>query len=139
MRQARAEEIAYFRKMKVYTKVSIEECKRVTGKMPIGVRWVDVNKEDELNPKYRSRFVAKEINHKPMPEMYAATPPLEALRAVIGCAVNRSLWSKDSAVHIMITDVSRAYFYAKAIRPVYVRLAPEDCLPGEENVCGRLN
>ena len=50
------------RMQKVYTKVPIEECRRVTGKGPIGVRWVDVNKEDEVNPKYRSRLVAKEIN-----------------------------------------------------------------------------
>ena len=37
-RRPRAEEIKYFKKMKVYTKVSIEGCKRVTGKPPIGVR-----------------------------------------------------------------------------------------------------
>ncbi len=65
--------------MKVCTMVSVDKCRRVTGKNPIGVRWVDDNKEEKLNPKYRSRLVAKEIIHKPMPEMYAATPPLEAL------------------------------------------------------------
>merc|ERR1711884_819928 len=103
-----------------------------------GVRWVDVNKEDELNPNYRSRLVAKEINTKNMPEMYAATPPLEALRAVISCAVNRDLGDMKDLFKIIVTDVSRAFFYAKAIRPVYVKLAPEDCLPGEEGLCGKL-
>ena len=39
----------------MYVKVPIEECRRVTGRNPLGVRWVDVNKEDELNPNYRSR------------------------------------------------------------------------------------
>ena len=77
--------------MKVYTKVQISECKRLTGKGPIGVRWVDVNKEDELNQLYRSRLITKEINTHVMPEMYAATPPLEALRAVISCTVNEDL------------------------------------------------
>ena len=78
VREFRKEEIEYFREMKVYMKVPISECKRVTSKGPIGVRWVDVNKEDELNPSYRSRIVVKEDNTHAMPEMYAATPPLEA-------------------------------------------------------------
>ena len=55
----RMEKIEYFTKMNVYTKLPVEECKKVTGKGPIGVRWVDVNKEDDINPKYRSRLVAK--------------------------------------------------------------------------------
>ena len=37
MRQARQEEIAYFKAMKVYEKVSLEEAWRVTGKAPIAV------------------------------------------------------------------------------------------------------
>ena len=39
---------------------------------------------------------------------------------------------------LMYADVSRAYFYAKAVRPVYVRLPDEDRLPGDENRCGKL-
>ena len=31
------------------------------GKPPISVKWVDVNKGDDLNPNYRSRLVAREI------------------------------------------------------------------------------
>lgn len=31
------------------------------------------------------------------------------------------------------------YFYANSIRPVYIKLADEDCIPGEESFCGRLN
>ena len=38
----------------------------------------------------------------------------------------------------MYADVSRAYFYAKAVRPVYVRLPDKDRLPGDENKCGKL-
>ena len=37
-----------------------EEIKK-TGKKPIGSRWVDINKGDEVNSDYRSRLVAKEI------------------------------------------------------------------------------
>ena len=49
------------------------------------------------------------------------------------------LSTKGANYKMLYADVSRAYFYAKAIRPVYVKLAPEDCLPGEEGMCGRLN
>ena len=39
----------------------------------------------------------------------------------------------------MIADVRRAYFHAKSTRLTYVKLPPEDVLPGEEDMCGRLN
>ena len=39
---------------------------------------------------------------------------------------------------LLYADVSRAYFYAKAVRPVYVRLPEEDTEPGDEGKCGRL-
>ena len=42
-------------------------------------------------------------------------------------------------VKLMVTDVSRAYFHAMVIRPVYVKFAAEDCLEGEEDMCRRLN
>ena len=38
----------------------------------------------------------------------------------------------------MYADVSRVYFYAKAVRPVYVRLPEEDVGPGDEGKCGKL-
>ena len=34
----------------------------------------------------------------------------------------------------MVNDVSRAYFYAKAIRKVYAEIAEEDREPGDENM-----
>ena len=38
----------------------------------------------------------------------------------------------------MHADVSRAYFYASAARPVYVKLPGEDCGPEDKGKCGRL-
>jgi hypothetical protein len=29
--------------------------------MPIKVHWINTNKQDEMNPKYRSRLVAKDF------------------------------------------------------------------------------
>ena len=61
VRKAREEEMEYFRRMQVYRKVPIQRCKDETGKLPIKVRRVDTNKQDESDPKYRSRLVAKDF------------------------------------------------------------------------------
>ena len=74
VRRARAEELKHFKEHAVYKKVSIEECKRLTGRGPIGSMWIDINKGDESSPEYRSRFVAKEVNTHAADEMFAATP-----------------------------------------------------------------
>ena len=51
-------------------------CWANTGKDPIGTRWVDVKKGDDVNPEYRSRLVAKEIKRDNREDLFAATPPL---------------------------------------------------------------
>ena len=56
---ARRKEIQYFKSMGVYDKVNISESYAQTGRAPVGVRWVDVNKGDSENPNHRSRLVAK--------------------------------------------------------------------------------
>ena len=62
VKTAREEEMKEFRSHEVYKKVPIKECWAITGKDPIGTRWVDINKGDELQPEYRSRLVAQELN-----------------------------------------------------------------------------
>ena len=59
VKQARPSEMEYYRKMSVYRKVPISECIAKTGKKPIGVRWVDIDKGDRTRPNCRSRLVAK--------------------------------------------------------------------------------
>ena len=46
-KQARCEEIVYFKDMNVYTKVPVKECWANTGKAPIATRWIHINKGDE--------------------------------------------------------------------------------------------
>jgi len=100
VRAARAEEISQgIRKYEVYRKVPISEAIRVTGKKPIGTRWVDVNKGDEVNPEYRSRLVAKEIKVSKREDLFAATPPLEAKKALFSLAV-----TKASASNVVIRE-----------------------------------
>ena len=105
MKKARKEEIEYFRQMGVYDKVKIEESLKVTGKAPIAVRWVDVNKGDSANPKYRSRLVAKEFNTGVNHDLYAATPPSECLRPMLSMLASSQ--GKDTT--LMYADASRAH------------------------------
>ena len=130
--EARREEIRYFKSRGVYEKVPIEESWHQTGKAPIAVRWVDINKGDEVYKNYRSRLVAKEFRTDLRPDLYAATPPSECLKFLI------SMMASNRGFKIMYADVSRAYFYAKAVRPVYVQLPDEDKEEGDEARCGKL-
>ena len=59
--EARAKELAYFHSKGVWLKVPIGRVRAATGRPPITVRWVDVNKGDEQNPNYRSRLVARQL------------------------------------------------------------------------------
>lgn len=83
-----------------------------------GTRWVDVNKGDSENPNRRSIFVGEEFNMGKDDTLYAATPPLEALRYMLSCA---SAWGGGNSVRkgVVINVVRRACFYAKATRDIY--------------------
>eukprot|EP00973_Karenia_brevis_P014279 1945027-Karenia_brevis.AAC.1 len=84
VREARRKEMAYIIEMGVYEKVKIEEAYERTGKAPIKLRWIDTNKSnDENEPNYRSRLVAKEFNNGQRLDLYSATPPLELIRSLL--------------------------------------------------------
>ena len=63
-------------------KVPYEEARRLTGKPPITVRWVDTNKGDEVDENYRFRLVARQLkaHDHSTTSYFAPSPPLEALR-----------------------------------------------------------
>ena len=132
VKEARRLEIEYVRKMGVYMKLHKSAAK---GPKVVGLTWIDTNKMDAANPMIRSRVVAREFNDGVDPNLFAATPPIEALRYILSKAATKG----DSQCYIMLKDVSRAFFNAKVTREVYVKLPPEDVLPGEENMVGRLN
>ena len=140
VKAARGDEMKKFAQHEVYTKCPISECVQITGKQPIGTKWIDINKGDMAHPNYRSRLVAKEIRRGPNEEMFAATPPLEAKKCLFSHVMSqyaRGRCKKTSdKLKLMFVDVSRAYFYAPSRRPVYVNLPDEDYEPG---MCGRLN
>ena len=128
------EEIEYVRKMGLYTKVPVEDSHTKIGKAPIIVRWIDINKDDHQNPNYRSRLVAREVNTCKRDDLFAGTPPLEALKSILAMTA-----SGNRGEVIMINDVSLAFFHAKARPEVYVHFAAEDKQHGDERRCGKLN
>ena len=119
--------------MGLYKKVNESECWKQTGRPPIKVRWIDVNKGDTKEPNYRSRLVAKEINTYKRDDLFAATPPLEALKMVLPMAA-----TNNRGEIVMVNDVSRAFFHAKVKRDVYVALPDEDKLVGDAGKCAKL-
>ena len=135
---ARRIELQYFRSKGVWLKVPRGRAKQMTGKPPISVRWVDVNKGDEVEPNYRSRLVARQIKamDRSGDSYFAPAPPLEALRTVISLAATRigshqPIWDPESPrrTQLSFIDIKRAYFNAKVDRdaaPVFVELPPEE-------------
>ena len=65
--------------------------------------------------------------------LYAATPPIESLRAVISTATTGA-----QEKVIIVNDVSRALVYAFCDKDMYVELCDDDRAVGEEHVCRKL-
>lgn len=79
--------------------------------------------------------MAKKIKKHANPELFAGTPPLEALKLLLSTAAA----SGEEDICLMHNDVSRAYFHAKAMPDVYVNIIDEDWKPGDEGRCGKLD
>ena len=118
--KARKDEIGFYKSMDTFEVITIEECRRVTEKDPIDVRWVDHNKRDHRCCQIRSRLVAKQFNTLKNDEWYAATPLTEALRTLISMAT-----SGKETMCMMTCDVSRPYMNAPCRGDVYVKMADE--------------
>ena len=98
MRKARELELKYLRDLGVYEKVDEKEAEAKYGITPVDTKWVDTDKAFEGEPtQIRSRMCAREFKSDDRPDLYAGTPPLDALKAVTSIAANH--------MHI---DVSRA-------------------------------
>ena len=104
--------------------VPIAQCWERTGKAPLKARWVDIDK----GTRYRSRWVAKKFKGSDSEEWFAATPPIEALRALIS---HTTSGTKKKA--LMVCDVPRAFFYAPVQHEIYVELCEEAKKTDEDN------
>ena len=77
-------------------------------------------KEDRYHVNVCSRLVAQEFNNKKCDDLFAGTPLVEAMRAIISMAV-----SVTTPKTLMTVDVSRASMYAKCRSEMYVEMCPE--------------
>ncbi len=127
---ARNEELSEIRRRGIYSKVPISQCMQITGKKSIKVRFVDVNKGAEPCPNYKSRLVAQEFRDW-TPSLFAATPPLEALKTLVRLAV-----ASQGKRQVGFIDIKKAHLYAKGTRDVFIEIPPGDCTEG---MCGKLN
>ena len=106
VRKARELELKYLRDLGVYEKVDEKAAVAKYGITPVDTKWMDIDKAFEEKPvQIISRMCAREFKSDDRPDLFAGTPPLEALKAIISIAAN--IKETFSIMHI---DVSRAYF-----------------------------
>ena len=99
----------------------------------MSTKWVDT---DNGHGGYRSRLVGREIKRDKRQDLFSPTPPLEVLKLLIAyCAKNQRT---DKPKRIVVINVSRAYFYAKCKRALYIQIPDEDWEPGDEGRVGEL-
>ena len=122
---ARKQELEYISQKQVWEIVPREEAIR-NGWKVIESRWVDINKGDDVAPLYRSRLVGKEFADKKVEGLFVGTPLLEALRFLVHEAATVEGEEEEQEKVVMVNDVSRAFFEAKAIRKLCVEL-PSEC------------
>ena len=141
VRAARADEKQGVLKHNVFTQGPMSECYSQTGGPPVSIKWVDINKGDDSDPDYRSRWVGREFkgNDRNRDDLFAATPPLEYLRFLVSRCASSQLGPRPTK--LMVQDVKQAYFYAPATRDVYVDLPEDDMVFDDEGnaLCGKLN
>ena len=132
---ARFEELEEFKRRDAYAKVPENEALEKTGKKPISVRWVDVNKGDDRNPEYRSRLVVREVKRSQLDDVFAAMPPLEAKHMLFSLAVSGRAGPGD-ARKLSFVDVTKAYLHAPVRGGKHVQPPEEDAAGG---MCEKLN
>ena len=90
------------------------------------------------NPLVRSRLVCTEVRRKGMESIFAATPPLDSLKAFIVKAASQ--WGRTGMeLSLQLIDVSRAHFYAPAVRDVFIQLPAEDPQAANGDMVGKLD
>ena len=76
---ARKHELDYLRRREVYTYSTAAEARKVTGRPPIRLRWIDTDRGGLTERNIRSRLVCTEVRRKGTEGHFSATPPLESL------------------------------------------------------------
>ena len=126
---ARQEEIGYMQSRSIWSVMPISDCWEKTGKAPVTVRWVDVQKAEGV----RSRLVARDFKggDKDRDDLYAATPPLESKRLLISRAATRIKGKLTRK--LLFIDVKKAHLNPKCQQEL-----PAEA-EGGPGMCGKLN
>ncbi|CAK0843171.1 unnamed protein product [Prorocentrum cordatum] len=142
------EELDWCRGRQVWKKVPRREMLE-NGKKAVTLKWIDTNKGDRGQPRYRSRLVARKIrkamrseDRPDQAELFSAMPPLEAFKAMVAIFVGRvnDAYHDGDTEEIIYKfyDISRAHFYGDVNREVYVELPEEETNDDPEPMAGRL-
>jgi hypothetical protein len=140
VRKGRLDEIRFMELLKVWEPATLEQCIAETGAQPIPTMWVECNKGDDLHPEVRCRLVAQETRRRStidvtdVAAVFSATPPLEAVRAILSLAMSSGSSADQKVVRFL--DISRAHPHCPVHRTVFVWLPPEAGLA--EGQCARL-
>ena len=111
--EARSEDTGYMEKeLDMFVPATWEECVKETGRPPISIKWVDVDKGTVQNQIIRSRLVARDFRVKgesDRSDLFAAMPLLEAKRMLFRIAVRRCREKSCEMYKIMLIDVKKAH------------------------------
>jgi len=122
VRAAMLEEVRYMQSLPVWKQYrSRADIPGGPCEKHVNTRWVLVNKGDASKMDVRARLVAQEVKYSSGvagidPSLFSATPPLEALRAL----VSRSSSVRDHIIGQI--DVKKAHLYGLATRRVSINL-----------------
>ena len=138
VREARRREVGYLQDRDVYEYATVSKCWEMTGRRPLSLKWIDTDKGGKLDPNVRSRLVCTEVRRKGTEAVFSATPPLESMRILIAKLSSVDPRGLEDPLCATLADVSRAHFYATAVRDVFIQLPAEDARAGEAGLCGKL-
>ena len=117
--KAKQEEVAYMEGIPVWR--HLEEEDAPTDSIYVDTKWVLTDKGADGKVDVRARLVAREIkgHQRSEPELFTATPPLDALRCMI------SLAATDKNMYLDFIDVRKARLNGIPKRNVVITLPPE--------------
>ena len=117
----------------MYVRVPREVWLRETGKAPIKTGWVETDKGQPGKPSVSARWVAKEYKTHARPELYASTPPVEALKVVLSEIATGEREGKGTGIGRRAEGV----FLRSSTKKSVCRIAARGLPAGDELMCGR--
>ena len=91
---------------------------------PITLKWVDRNKGDTAQPNHRSRLAGLEIKKQygslPGHMSFSKVPPFEAAKILCSMLATKRNSKRGKPLKLALFDISRAHFYGKAQREIYI-------------------